>query len=275
MTGNAAGQPALDREWPEIDTTVAHAARVYDYWLGGKANFPADRQAAEQAIEADPGIIPAVRANRSFLGRAVRYLAGDAGLRQFLDIGTGIPTENSTHAVAQAIAPDSRIVYADNDPLVLAHAHHLLQSSPEGACAYIFADLRDPDGIWQQATATLDAGLPIAVMLVAVLQHVPDADDPHAIVARLMADMPPGSQLVVSHPAADIGAGQLTQSMRRYHERAGGPATPRTHAEVSRFFEGLDLLQPGVVQLPEWRPDPDAGTPGRPLPVWCGVGRKR
>ncbi len=268
----------LGQEWPEIDTSVAHAARVYDFWLGGRANFAADREAAEQAVAANPDIVPAVRANRAFLGRAVRYLAGEAGIRQFLDIGTGIPTENNTHEVAQSVAPDSAIVYVDNDPLVLAHAHYLLHSSPEGECAYIFADLRDPDGIWQQAAATLDTGRPLAVMMVAVLQYVPDADDPHAIVRRMMADLPSGSYLVISHPASDIGADQVAESMQRYNERAHNQATPRTHAEVSRFFEGLDLLEPGVVQLPQWRPDAGAdaaaGAGARPLPMWCGVARK-
>jgi hypothetical protein len=273
VTGNGPGQ-ALDQEWPEIDTSVAHAARVYDYWLGGRANFAADREAAKQAIAANPDIVPAVRANRAFLGRAVRYLAGEAGLRQFLDIGTGIPTENNTHEVAQAIAPDSRIVYVDNDPLVLAHAHYLLRGSPEGECAYIFADLRDPDGIRQQAAATLDAGQPVAVMLMAVLQYVPDADGPHGIVARLMADTPSGSYLAISHPASDIGADQVAQSMRRYNERAHNPATPRTHADVTRFFDGLELLEPGVVQPPAWRPDPGGQPAAAPLPMWCAVGRK-
>jgi len=274
VTADGAGPEAQEREWPEIDTSIAHAARVYDYWLGGRANFPADREAAEQAIAANPDIVPAVRANRAFLGRAVRYLAADAGLRQFLDVGTGIPTENNTHEVAQRVAPDCRIVYVDNDPLVLAHAHYLLRSTPEGECAYIFADARDPESILQQAAATLDAGLPVAVIMAAVLQYVPDADDPHAVLARVMADVAPGSYLVVSHPASDVGVEEVAQSMRRYNERARGSATPRTHAEVSRFFTGLDLLEPGVVQLPAWRPGPDDAAPAGPLPMWCGVARK-
>ena len=268
------GQETLAAEWPEIDASVAHAARVYDYWLGGRANFPADRDAAEQAIAANPDIVPEVRANRAFLGRAVRYLAEGAGLRQFLDIGTGIPAGNSTHEVAQRIAPDSRVVYVDSDPVVLAHAHYLLQGTPGDQCAYIFADLRDPDGIWRQATATLDAGLPVAVLMVAVLQHLPDADDPHGIVARVMAELPAGSYLVISHPASDIGAGQVARSMRRYNERARGPATARTQAEVTRFFDGLDLAGPGVVQLPQWRPDPGDAAPAQSLPWWCGAARK-
>ncbi|MBO0775590.1 MAG: SAM-dependent methyltransferase [Actinobacteria bacterium] len=256
-----------------MDTGVAHAARVYDYWLGGTANFAADREAAEQAIAADPGIVPAVRASRAFLARTVRYLAGAAGLRQFLDIGAGIPAGNNTHEVAQSVAPDSRVVYADSDPLVLAHAQHLLRNSPGGECAYIFADLRDPDGIRQQAAATLDAGLPVAVMLAGVLQYVPDADDPHALVAKLMADAPSGSYLVVSHPASDMGAAQVMQSMDRYAGGARGRATPRSHAGVTRFFDGLQLLEPGVVPVSQWRPDPGAA-PGPLPPVWGGAGRK-
>lgn len=274
MTGSRAHQEAAEREWPEIDASVAHAARVYDYWLGGRANFPADREAAEQAIVANPDIVPAVRANRAFLGRVVRYLAGDAGLRQFLDIGAGIPTENNTHEVAQQVAPDCRIVYADNDPLVLAHAHYLLEGTREGECACIFADLRDPGSIRQQAAATLDAALPVAVIMAAVLQYVPDADDPHGIVARVMAELPSGSYLVVSHPASDIGVDPVAQSMHRYNERAHNPATPRTHAQVTRFFDGLELLQPGVVQPPGWRPDPGGAAPAGPLPMWCGAARK-
>ncbi len=274
MTGNGPGQQTLEAEWPDIDTTVAHPARVYDYWLGGTANFAADREAAEAAIAANPDIVPAVRANRAFGARAVRFLAAEAGIRQFLDIGSGIPGTGSTHEVAQAITPQSRVVYADNDPLVLAHAQRLLHSSPEGECAFIFADLRDAGGIRQQAAATLDAAQPVAIILLAVLQYVPDADGPHAIVARLMAEAPAGSYLVISHPASDIGAGQGARSRQRYQEPAGYPATPRSRSEVSHFFDGLELAEPGVVQLPGWRPEPGAEPGPAALPMWCGVGRK-
>ncbi len=257
----------------EIDTSVAHPARVYDCWLGGKNNFAADREAAEQAIAANPDIVPAVRANRAFLGRAVRHLAITAGIRQFLDIGTGVPAEGNTHEVAQLVAPESRIVYADNDPIVLAHAHTLLKSAPEGDTAYVSGDLRRPDGILRAAAGTLDFTRPVGVMLVAILQYLADAEDPKGTVARLMAAVPSGSHLVISHPASDIGADKVASSMRRYNERAAVSATPRTHAEVTEFFAGLDLLAPGVVQLPEWRPDPETEIPG-PLPMWCGVARK-
>jgi hypothetical protein len=273
-SGNQPGD--ADTEWPEIDTTKAHAARVYDYWLGGKANFAVDRVAADQATAANPEIVPAVRANRAFLRRSVRYLAGPAGVRQFLDIGTGIPSADNTHEVAQRIAPQARIVYVDNDPIVLAHAHHLLKSTKEGACRYLSADLGDPGKILDEAADTLDFSRPTAVMLMAILQYVPDSGSPHAIVRRLMAAFPPDSYLVISHPAKDIGAQQVAESMRRYNEHAADQATPRTHAEVARFFTGLDLLEPGVVQLTEWRPDggPRSGEPAAPLPMWCGVGRK-
>ncbi|HEU5156465.1 MAG TPA: SAM-dependent methyltransferase [Streptosporangiaceae bacterium] len=257
----------------EIDTGVAHPARVYDYWLGGKTNFAADRAAAEQSIAANPAIVPAVRANRAFLGRAVRHLVA-AGVDQFLDIGTGIPTEGNTHEVAQAAASQARVVYVDNDPIVLAHAHKLLRSTPQGRTAYISGDLRHADAFLRAAAGTLDFTRPVGVMLVATLQYLGTDDDPYGVVAQLMASVSSGSHLVISHPASDIGADRVAASMRRYNERAAVAATPRTRAGVTRFFDGLELLEPGVVQLPKWRPDPDTADSG-PLPMWCGAGRKR
>ena len=191
---------------PGLDTRHAHSARVYNYWLGGEDNFAADREAAEQAIAANPGIVADVRANRAFLVRAVRYLASACGIRQFLDIGTGLPTANNTHQVAQAAAPDARIVYADNDPIVLSHARALLPSTPEGACDYVDADLRDTSAILRAASATLDFGEPVALMLLIILHLIPDEDDPYGIVATLMRALPPGSYLVLAHPASDIRA---------------------------------------------------------------------
>ena len=187
-----------------FDTNVAHIARVYDYWLGGKDNYAADREAARQAMEAIPSLPAGARANRAFLGRSVRYLAAEAGIRQFLDIGTGIPTSNNTHEVAQTTARASRIVYVDNDPIVLSHARALLTGTPQGATAYVDADLRDTGKILAGAAATLDFGKPIAIMLVAILHCIPDSDDPQAIVARLLDAVVPGSYLVISHPASDI-----------------------------------------------------------------------
>jgi trans-aconitate methyltransferase len=258
-----------------IDVSQAHPARVYDAWLGGKDNFAADREAAEQAAAANPDILLAVRANRAFLGRAVHHLAADVGIDQFLDIGTGIPTANNTHEVAQRAVPTSRIVYVDNDPVVLAHARALLTSTPEGTTGYLDADLRDVGTILDQAKATLDLSRPVALMLVAVLQYIADADDPYRIVARLLEALPPGSHLVISHPASDVATDQVAESMRRYNERAPQQeqATPRTHADVSRFFDGLEILEPGVVQLPAWRPGPGVDA-SRQLPMWCGVARK-
>ena len=205
----------------------------------------------------------------------MHHLAADVGIDQFLDIGTGIPTADNTHEVAQRAVPTSRIVYVDNDPVVLAHARALLSSTPEGATGYLDADLRDVGTILDQATETLDLSRPVALMLVAVLQYIGDADDPHGIVTRLLEALPAGSHLVLSHPASDIGADKVAESMRRYNERAASSeqATPRTHAEVARFFDGLEMLGPGVVQLPQWRPGP-GDDPGRELPMWCGVGRK-
>ncbi|MBC6462741.1 SAM-dependent methyltransferase [Actinomadura sp. HBU206391] len=256
-----------------MDRSAAHPARVYDRWLGGTNNFAVDREAADRAAAANPQVVPAVRANRAFLGRAVRYLTGDRGIRQFLDIGTGIPTKNNTHGVAQGVAPDSRIVYVDNDPIVLAHARKLLKGSPEGVTAYISGDLHDPGKILQEAARTLDFTEPVAVMLVAVLQYISDDRDPYGIVAQLLEAAAPGSALVVSHPASDIGAEKVSASMQRYNEKAAVHATPRTHQQIVGFFDGTDLLEPGVVQLPQW-PGGESEPDAPPLPMWCGVGHK-
>jgi hypothetical protein len=255
-----------------FDTSVAHMARVYDFWLGGKDNFAADRAAAAQAIEANPAILRDVKANRAFLARSVRYLAAECGIRQFLDVGTGIPTANNTHEVAQSVAPECRIVYVDNDPIVLAHARALLTTEPAGATAYIEADLRDTAKILESAAATLDFSQPVAVTLLAIMHLIPDEDDPHGIVAALMAAVPPGSYLVLSHPASDIRPAAVAEMARRLNARLGGSTrgTMRDRGEVSRFFDGLELVEPGVVQLPQWR---SAG-PVSEVGVWCGVARK-
>jgi len=257
----------------EFDADAAHPARVYNYWLGGKDNFAADREAGEQAVRAYPDLVTAVRANRAFLGRTVRYLAREAGIRQFLDIGTGIPTADNTHEVAQSVAPESRIVYVDNDPMVLTHARALLRSSAEGATAYIGADLRDVATILDKAARTLDLGQPVGVVLAAVLQYIPDEDDPYGIVSRLLAAVPPGSHLVISHPASDINTEQVAESMRRYNERAPEQATPRTRGGVEGFFAGMELIPPGLVPIPEWRPEAQ-GAAGASIAMWGGVGRK-
>jgi len=257
----------------QIDTTVAHPARVYDYWLGGTTNFPADREAAERVLAATPGLRSRVRANRAFLARAVRYLAAEAGVRQFLDIGTGIPAAGNTHEVAQAVAPDARIVYVDNDPIVLAHAASLLAGSPQGATQYIDGDLRNARVILRAAAGTLDLSRPLAVMLVGILHLIQDSEDPYRIVAGLMDALPSGSYLAVSHPASDINPGQA-EAQRRYNERVSTPQTLRTLGEVTRFFERLDLVPPGVVYVHAWRPGPGDVLPEGGVSAYGGVARK-
>ena len=214
-----------------FDTSVAHPARIYDYWLGGKDNYAADRDAAEQAIAANPGILADVRANRAFLGRVVRYLSAECGIRQFLDIGTGLPTADNTHQVAQSVAPDSRIVYVDNDTIVLLHARELLASSPQGATDYLDADLREVSRILQTAARTLDFGKPTAVMMLIVLHLVPDSDDPFGLVASLMDSLAPGSYLVISHAASDVRPAAMAEMTRRVNARLGpSQATLRRRA---------------------------------------------
>jgi hypothetical protein len=276
MTDSRFRRPTPSREVPpEIDISIASPARIYDYWLGGKDNFPADREAAEQVIAVFPGILPGVRANRALLGRMVRYLAGEAGIRQFLDVGTGLPTEDNTHEVAQAVAPESRIVYVDNDPIVLAHARALLSSTPQGATNYIQADLRDADKILQGAAQTLDFSKPIAITLLMILMLIQDAEDPYGIVARLVDAVPSGSHLAISHPAGDVDTGEIAGAYERLNERMGATqGTLRTHAEISRFFDGLDMVEPGLVQLHRWRPDPGDVGLEIDVPAYAGVGRK-
>jgi trans-aconitate methyltransferase len=259
---------------PDFDTRVPHIARVYDYWLGGKDNFAADRELGERTLEAYPNLVFSVRANRAFLARAVRFLAGTSGIRQFLDIGTGIPTANNTHEVAQRIAPDSRIVYVDNDPIVLSHAQALLKSTPEGACAYLDADLHDPGTILAGAGETLDFGQPVAVILLAVLQFAGDDAQAGAIVNRLMEACAPGSFVAISHPASDIDAERHTEMVRRMNESMAQQVTLRDRAGVTRLFAGLDLAEPGVVRASEWRPDTELEA-ATPAVLWAGVARKR
>jgi S-adenosyl methyltransferase len=272
MSGQAGWSPSDGA--PELDTRHAHSARVYNYWLGGKDNYAADREAAEQAIAANPGIVADVRANRAFLVRVVRYLTAECGVRQFLDIGTGLPTASNTHEVAQAIAPDARIVYADNDPVVLAHARALLTSTPEGSTAYLDADLRDTTAILRAASRSLRFGEPVALMLLIILHLIPDADDPYGIVATLIRALPTGSYLVLAHPASDIRPAEMAEMTKRVNQRMTGPkATMRDRAAITRFFDGLELVEPGVVQPQQWRPEPGALSPPQ-VTAWCGVARK-
>ena len=252
---------------------MAHQARVYDYWLGGKDNFAADRAAAEQAIRDYPAIVAGVKEQRAFLARAVRYLAGPGGIRQFLDIGTGLPSANNTHEVAQAVAPDSRVVYVDNDPLVLTYARALLASGPHGTAAYLDADLRDTAAILERAADTLDFTQPIGILLIGILQLIEDTDAPQAIVRLALDAVPPGSWLAIAHPASDVVPEVVTMA-RHLSQRSVTPTTLRTHAGVSRFFDGLELLPPGVVQLHRWEPGSAAPEEGKQVPAYCGLARK-
>jgi hypothetical protein len=264
---------ADDGGQPRIDTSVAHSARVHDYWLGGKNNYAADRAAGEAVMAAYPGIVASVRANRAFLARVVRFLAAEAGITQFLDIGTGIPAANNTHEVAQAVTQAARVVYVDHDPVVLRHARVLLTSAAPGTVDYVDADLRDPGNILREAGRTLDFRRPVAVMLIAVMHLIVDADDPYGLVGRLKAAMAPGSYLALSQVASDIETEQVAEARRRYNSLARETQRHRTQAEVTSFFDGLHLVPPGVVPVQRWRPDSDlvAGTKST---MWGGVARR-
>ena len=267
--------PDDGRESPAIDTSVPHVARVYDYWVGGKNNYAVDREAGDEAIRAYPDMRSSVRANRAFLRRSVRYLAEEAGIRQFLDVGTGLPSAGNTHEVAQAAAPESRIVYVDNDPVVLAHARALLTSDPQGATGYLDADTRDTGKILTGAAELLDFSEPVAVMLIAILQLITDDDDPYRLVTELMAAVPAGSFLAITHVAGDMGRmtpGAL-EAARRLSELLPQRVNPRSQAQVTRFFDGLEVIEPGVVPIQQWRPASDDEA-AAPAALWGGVARK-
>jgi hypothetical protein len=268
------GIASSEAQLPSFNPTVPNPARMWNYWLGGKDNFAADRQAAEQVLQVMPSMPLIARAARLFLIDAVYQLADGHGVRQFLDIGTGLPTADNTHHVAQRVAPESRIVYADFDPVVLSHAQALLTSSPEGETDYLQADLRDTDTILAGAARTLDFGRPVAVMLIAVLHFIPDADDPYAIVARLMEAVPSGSYLVMAHAASDIAPEASAEMARRYNGMSSAPITPRNREQVARFFDGLDMVPPGLVPISQWGlAGPIDHTVGG-LVGYCGFGRK-
>jgi hypothetical protein len=260
---------------PPFDTSVANHARVYDYLLGGKDNYAVDRAAVDAVLEFYPDLAFTARANRAFLGRAVRYLAGEAGIRQFLDIGTGIPTAGNTHEVAQGVAPEARVVYVDYDPIVLAHARALLTSDESGATEYIEADLRDTDTILRQARQLLDFSKPMAITLIAILHAIRDSDDPHATVARLLDAVPAGSYLVVSHMGLEFLAPEMRQDIVGIaSDRSHQQYTYRSREQLMGFFEGTDLVEPGLVRVEEWRPGPGKGETSTSS-LWCAVGRKR
>lgn len=257
-----------------VNTAVPHSARFWNYLLGGKDNYAVDRELAEQILAVIPSFRDTVRAERRFLARAVRYLAGSAGIRQFLDIGTGLPTVNNTHEVAQATAPESRIVYVDNDPIIMVHARALLTSTPQGKTDYVQADLREPDTILQEASRTLDFTQPVGLMLLGILNFITDADEAHTIVGRLMDAMSPGSYLVISHPTAEVNGDAIKETMRLWNKRGAAPIVARSHQEIMRFFDGRELVEPGVVSCSLWRPDcTELGVPVEAF-HFSGVGRK-
>jgi hypothetical protein len=259
---------------PPIDSSVPHTARIWNYWLGGKDNFLADQAVGDQVQQFLPDIVTSARADRAFLQRAVRFLVADAGIRQFLDVGTGLPTAQNTHEVAQSIAPESRIVYTDNDPMVLAHARALLTSTPEGATDYLDADARDTARILHAATSTLDFDRPIAVMLLGVLNFIGDDEEARGIVRRLVAAVPSGSYLAVAHPTTEIKPEESAAAARQWNETATPPITLRSKAGLLEYFEGLDLLEPGVVTCTKWRPEPDDPTADTDVYQFCGLARK-
>ncbi|MFB4306632.1 SAM-dependent methyltransferase [Actinomadura sp. GTD37] len=269
MASDSPGQDKLSR----VNTNIPHPARVYDAWLGGKDNYAADRAAAEAGLQAFPSTVKSVRANRAFLARTVEHLVAEAGIRQFLDIGTGLPSANNTHEVAQAVAPESRIAYVDNDPIVLAHAEALLRGTGVGATDYIDADLRDPGKILREASRTLDFTQPVAVMLIAVLHFVPDEADPQQIVDTLMAAVPAGSHLVVSHTAKDIFPEEMAAFAQAMNANTAETVTLRDREQVSGFFRGLDLVEPGVVQVSRWRPRSELEA-AAPAVLWGGMAGK-
>jgi hypothetical protein len=263
-----------DRKPSGVDTTVAHSARVWNYLLGGKDHFPVDRVAAEQALELMPDLVDAARADRGFLMRVVRFLVGEAGIRQFLDIGTGLPTANNTHEVAQALAPECRIVYVDNDPLIMAHARALLTSSAQGLTDYIEADVRDPETVLREAARTLDFTQPVALMLLGIMNFVVDNDEAYSIVNRLLNAVPSGSYLAMTHPTAELHGEAVRESMRLWNESGAAPIVARSREELRRFLDPLDVLEPGVVSSSLWRPEPgDLGTPAEVV-EYCALGRK-
>jgi hypothetical protein len=256
---------------PDIDTTVPHSPRVWNYWLGGKDNFAIDREIGDMVKQAFPGIIDAARHSRAFLGRAVRFMAGEAGIRQFLDIGTGLPTVDNTHEIAQRVAPESRIAYVDNDPMVLAHARVLLTSTPQGATTYVDADMRDVDAIVRGASEVLDFSQPVAVMFMGILGHVGDDEEARSIVRNLLAVVPSGSYMSLSDGTNT--SEEVVESHRQYNESGAAPYHLRSPEQITRFFDGLELVHPGVVQFTQWRPDPESGPPDY-VDGYCGVARK-
>ena len=260
-------------ETGKIDIRVPHSARIWNYWLGGKDNFSVDRQAGEAFLEVYPDMRDVALAVRGFLGRAVRHLAGEAGIRQFLDIGTGLPTADNTHEVAQRVAPESKIVYVDNDPLVLCHARALLTSSPEGTCKYLDADVREPAAILDEAAGVLDFSQPVAVVMLGIMGHIHDDAEALSIVHRITGALPSGSYFVLSDGANTSKARE--QAHERYAQTGAVPYQLRSPGQLTAFFDGLTLLEPGVVPVSQWRPEPAPdGQPPRHVDTYGGMAKK-
>jgi hypothetical protein len=255
-----------------LDTGVPQTARIWNYWLGGKDNFAVDRQVGDEIRAAFPEIVQNARHSRAFLVRAVQYLAGEVGVRQFLDIGTGLPTADNTHQVAQAVAPESRIVYVDNDPLVLVHARALLSSSPDGFTNYLQADLRDPDTILRETAQTLDLTQPVALMLMGILGHISDDEQALSIVRTLLDGLPSGSYLA-SYDGTDTSSA-VVRAAEIWNQSANPTYHLRSPEQLARRFEGLELVEPGVISVTLWRPDPDSPEPPKQIDQYGGVGRK-
>ncbi|MDF3143418.1 MULTISPECIES: SAM-dependent methyltransferase [unclassified Streptomyces] len=270
MTGSKAAST-------RVDTSRPHPARVYDWWLGGKDNYPVDEELARKILAVDSTVLRGARANRRFMHRAVRT-AAEAGIRQFLDIGTGIPTEPNLHQVAQGVAPESKVVYADNDPIVLRHAEALLHGTAEGSTDYVHADVRDVDALLGRASQSLDFAEPIALSLVALTHYLgddPDGDDVYGLLGKYVAALAPGSYLILSQVTPDLSPEAIEKAANHFR-RSGTPFFPRSLAGFSRFFDGLELLGPGVIPVYGWRPEPEdvAAQAEGIVPVYAGVARK-
>ncbi|MEW9530008.1 SAM-dependent methyltransferase [Microbispora sp. NPDC049125] len=259
---------------PKIDANTPHSARIWNYWVGGKDHYPVDREVGAKIVEVFPNIIEVARHSRAFLARVVRHLAGDVGIRQFLDIGTGLPTHDNTHEVAQRIAPESRIVYVDNDPLVLVHARALLTSTPEGATDYIDADVRDPGIILAEAAKTLDFSRPIGLMMLGIMGNVVDNDQANAIVRTLIDALPSGSYMALNDGTSVVHGSARDEAIQVWDERGGAPYTSRTPAQIAGFFDGLELVDPGIVSVSRWRAESIPWGIPEEVDAFCGVGRK-
>ncbi|GGK87977.1 hypothetical protein Sme01_74320 [Sphaerisporangium melleum] len=274
MTDASSSAAGPEPPHSRIDPTLPHSARVWNYWLGGKDHFASDRKVGDEILAVMPALVDSARADRAFLGRAVRHLVAAAGVRQFLDIGTGLPTADNTHEVAQSADPSCRVVYVDNDPIVLAHARALLVGTPEGATDYIEADLGAPEEILQRAARTLDFDRPVGLMLLGILNFVCDTGQAMSIMSRLLAPLASGSHVVIAHPTAQVHGEAMVEAVRRWNAAGSARMCLRTPAELAGFLEGLEMLPPGVVSCTKWRPAPDDFDAQLEVSQFCAVARK-